>query len=77
MRGRIWLSHFTRVAGDKYKEFFEQHPNETRFKFSEWTEVMRDIMDGVAQRINCRIIRRRSSKEEGYSGEYLNIDAFL
>jgi len=35
---------------------------------------MRDVMDGVAEKMNCRVARLRPENKE-LSGEYLNIDA--
>ena len=74
MRGKLWLKHFAKVIGEE-EEKWKSEGKDMWCGRPEWTKFMGDVMDGVGEKINCYVIRRREEKE--HSGEYLNIDAFF
>ena len=72
MRGRLWLNYFIQAVEPERRKY----PEGEDWTDSGWTEFMRTVMDMVAEKMNCRVVRRRPRSKE-QSGEYLNIDAFF
>lgn len=70
MRGKLWLNYFTHIMKSKYQKY----PKDKEWRDPEWTEFMRDVMDGVGKKMNCYVARLRPGNKE-FSGEYFNIDA--
>lgn len=66
MNAGIWLKHFAKIIDRKYED--------KEWTSAQWTEFMGRVLDDVAERINCHVVRRRQKKKEG-SWEYLGIDA--
>jgi hypothetical protein len=66
MSGRLWLRNFFDVVDLKWQET----PDVERKRLgknatnSEWTKFMGGVMDGIAERMNCRVIRLRSGLVE-------------
>ena len=73
MRGRLWLNYFTEMIVAKRQD--PKYPVEQSWEGgAKWTEFMREVMDSVGDKMNCRVARLRPKNKEA-SGEYLNIDA--
>ncbi len=70
MRGRLWLTYFTQVIKS------EDEGDKKEWTAYLWTEYMGKIIDVVAKKMNCYLIRRRQDKKEE-SGEYFNIDGLF
>ena len=63
------MKYFTEMIVAKRQD----NPVES-FSNGKWTEFLREVMDGVGKKMNCRVTRIRPENKEA-SGEYLNIDA--
>ncbi len=62
--------YFTNMVESEY----QRHAGVNRWADAEWTNFMRNVMDRVAEKMNCHVARcRPENRERG--GEYLNIDA--
>lgn len=68
MRGRLWLNYFIKSCVEL--------DDEGDCDGKEWTEFMGKVLDRVADKMDCYVVRRRTKKKEE-SGEYLNIDAIF
>lgn len=71
MNGRSWLSHFARAIDDLYKK-----ANKSEWTSSSWTTFLGEVLDNVATKMNCSVVRRRPD-DHNESGEYLNIDGLF
>jgi len=69
MRGRLWLNYFISAV-------VAEEPSKKNLGGRDWTEFMRGIMDRVAEKMNCLVVRLRPGDKES-SGEYLNIDVLF
>jgi hypothetical protein len=71
MRARLWLKHFEEalLAGR------QKYTANKKWEDPEWTTFMREIMEEVAGKINCRLVQLRPGDKQYYSGEYFNLDA--
>lgn len=68
MRGRLWLKYFTDIINSiwqKHENKWTEDPSWHEID-AKWTEFMRDVMDGVADKMNCKV-----------DGEYLCTDVFF
>jgi len=70
--GRLWLLHFTKAI-DKLDR---KQNNKNHWTASSWTNFLGDVLDDVAAKLNCYVVRRRPNNKEE-SGEYLNIDGLF
>ncbi|MDP3014756.1 MAG: hypothetical protein Q8M92_10965 [Candidatus Subteraquimicrobiales bacterium] len=70
MRGRLWLTYFTQVIKSVVVDYKKEWTS------SLWTNFMGEVLDGVAEKMNCYVTRRRQNKKEE-SGEYFNIDGLF
>jgi len=68
MRGRLWLNYFVQSCIEL--------EDQSECDGKEWTEFMGKVLDRVANKMGCYVIRRRPKRKEE-SGEYLNIDAIF
>lgn len=68
MTVRIWLKHFTKIIDQKYEE--------KQWTDAQWTEFMGGVLDDVAKKMNCHVVRHRQKMKED-SWEYLGIDALF
>jgi hypothetical protein len=72
MNGRLWLFHFTKAID----ELYEKRPKKADWTVSSWTNFLGEVLDEVASKINCYVVRRRPDNQDE-SGEYLNIDGLF
>ena len=72
MNGRSWVLHFTKAID----ELYEKHTNKTDWTASTWTSFLGEVLDAVAAKMNCYVVRRRPDNQDE-SGEYLNIDGLF
>ena len=72
MNGRSWVLHFTKAIDDIY----EKRATKTEWTAASWTTFLGEVLDVVAAKVNCYVVRRRPDNQEE-SGEYLNIDGLF
>ena len=72
MRGRLWLDLFTKQMKSDWKRMNKEY--ELVKKDSKWTEIMGEEIKKISKKMNCYVAQLRK-KNEGYSGEYFNLDA--
>ncbi|HPD60365.1 MAG TPA: hypothetical protein PKV48_01205, partial [Thermodesulfobacteriota bacterium] len=72
MNSRPWLLLFTKLI-DK---IYEKDPVKNNLSDEKWTNFIGKVLDGVGEKMDCYVIRRRPENKDD-SGEYLNIDAMF
>ena len=74
MRGKLWLTYFTRLIDVAYQRWDPQ--GHRQWQDPEWTQFLREVMEGIGSEMDCHVVKRQS-RTSNDSYEYLNIDAMF